>query len=92
MKASVDANHDLLDEIKFAKSRNRKVSAILDDIKQIAGSAETRSFESPADYYSFYKAQFAKQAVKMADAIGAENALNQTIRPLERQWVKLRKE
>jgi len=94
MRAEIDAKQDLLRDALFAAQQNKPLERVYDSAETIANEPEMfiGPDSSQADYYKFYKREFAREFLRMrVSSRDDKTAVWLATSRLYKQWPTLRK-
>ena len=94
IKAHVDANRDLLQEIALGVRRQMPPEEIFNHIRSLTDRPNSRLGRkaTPAERYNFYKRMYAEALLRRREVIGDDRrTISAALRPLRRPWPRLRR-
>jgi hypothetical protein len=91
--AIVDAKRDLLEEIDFGVKHGRSLKDVFRDVEELSNKPHSIKAPgaTPTEYYNDFKTFFAQEAMNVKQTLGKEKAIGLLLRPLQKQWPRLRK-
>jgi hypothetical protein len=93
VKAEIDANKDLLSEIRNGLQQRKALGEIFKAIEDLAAEPDVSlgPDSTPPDYYKYHKKEAAREYLGYRRAWGEDYATKHALQQLNKLWAKLRK-
>lgn len=93
IKAEIDANKDLLSEIRNGLQQRRTVGEIFKSLEDLAAEPDVSLSpnSAPSDYYKYHKKEIAKEYLGYKRAWGEDYATKHALQQLNKPWPTLRR-